>query len=508
MKKALNILFTGLLCPVIGMAQVADGAFGYYNDAYMFGRANCTYGSTARMQALGGAQISLGADMSSAGSNPGGLGMLNRSVFSFTPCLNNHNTDATYQGGTLGTYRNNFNFANLGVAFNTNKGDYTSEKFKGGTFAITLSRTNDFNDEITYTGRNSDNSIIDSFIEQAGTTNPENLGGFAGSAYENYLIDPLYDDNDNLVGYGSLVLGFPQQSETIRRSGSQYDLNFAWGGNYDDKVYFGASLGFVTARYYTKRTYTEDQFIYEDENGNPTVDDWIDYTKITDELTINGSGVNGAIGLIVRPISTVTLGVTYKTPTFYSMDEESEFRHDTRWNNVTLEDGTVLNDRNFTSDLYVGQYNLRSPAKLTAGASFFMGKLGFISGEFDMVDYSSSQLKSSDFSVIEDNQSIQGIYGTTFNYRGGAEFRLDNLRFRAGYAYFGDPYTGDDGFDRSSRNITGGVGYRSQDFFIDLAIINSKSQELYTPYSITNNQPEAAFDKTTTTVAATVGFNF
>lgn len=507
MKKAVYIFFAGLLCPFLSIAQVADGSIGYYNDAFLFGQSNYTYGSTARMQALGGTQISLGADMSSAGSNPAGLGMLNRSVFSFTPSLNTHNTKATYLGGTLGTYRNNFNFANLGAAFNTNKGDYTSEKFKGGTFAITLGRTNDFNDEITYTGRNDNNSIIDSFIEEAGTTPVDNLGGFTYSAYENYLIDPIYDDNDNLVGYGSLVLGFPQQSETITRSGGQYDLNFAWGGNYDDKVYFGASLGFVTLNYYSKRVYTEEQYIYDD-NGTPTVDDWIDYTTITDELTINGSGVNGALGVIVRPINTLTLGVTYKTPTFYSMDEESEFTHNTLWNIVELDNGDILSYRDFTSDLYVGRYNLRTPAKLTAGGSFFLGKLGFVSAEFDMLDYSKSQLKSSEFSVIADNQSIQGVYGSTFNYRGGAEFRLDNFRFRAGYAYFGDPYTGDNGIDRSSRNITGGAGFRTQDFFIDLAIINSKSQELYSPYYISENQPTAEFDKSTVTVSATVGFNF
>lgn len=507
MKKLVYIFFTGLLCPFIAMSQVADGAIGYYNDAYLFGQSNYTFGSTARMQSLGGTQISLGADMSSASSNPAGLGMLNRSVFSFTPSLNTHNTVGSYMGGSLSTYRNNFNFSNLGVAFNTNKGDFTSEKFKGGTFAITLNRTNDFNNELTYTGRNASNSIIDSFIEEAGVTDPNNLGGFALSAYENYLIDPLYDDDDNLTGYGSLVLGFPNQTETIRRSGGQYDLNFAWGGNYDDKVYFGASLGFVTLNYNTKRTYTEDQFIYDDEQGNPTVDDWISYTRITDELTVNGSGVNGALGLIIRPVNVVTIGVTYKTPTFYSLDEESGFRHDTRWNNVELNDGTILNDRNYESDLYVGQYNLRTPAKLSAGASFFLGKFGFVSGEVDLVDYSNSQLKSSDFSMVADNQSILNIYENTINYRGGAEFRLDNFRFRGGYAHFGDPFAGGDA-DRSRRNITGGVGFRNSDFFIDLAVVNTKAQELYAPYFISNNQPEVEFEKSTTTVSATVGFNF
>lgn len=489
-------------------SQVVEGSVGYYNDALIFSKTSSTYGSTARMQGIGGTQTSLGADMSLAGSNPAGLGFYNRSVFSFTPSINLHNADATYLGSTLSTYRNNFNFANLGVVFNTNKGDYTSEKFKGGSFAITLNRTNDFNSEVTYQGRNSSNSIIDSFIAEAGTTHPDNLSGYAHSGYENYLINPVYDDDDNVIGYDSFVLGFPQQSETIRRSGSQYDLNFAWGGNYNDKVYFGAGLGFVTLNYSTRRTYSEEQFLYEDDQGNTQVDNWIEQTRIVDDLSIDGSGVKGSVGLIVRPINILTLGVSYNTPTYYSLNEESEFRHDTYWNNVELDDGTVLNDRNYVSDLFISQYNLKSPGKLSAGASLFLNKLGFVSADVEFVDYSTSQLKTSDFNVNPDNQTINGLYGSTMNYRGGAEFRLDNLRFRAGYAYFGDPYSSNEDVDRSSQNITGGLGFRSKDFFIDLAVVNRKQKEVFAPYFIEQNQPEADVVNKSTTVLTTIGFNF
>lgn len=489
-------------------SQVVDGAVGYYNDALIFSQTSSTYGSTARMQGFGGTQTSLGADMSSAGSNPAGLGFFNRSVFSFTPSINLHTADATYLGSTISTYKNNFNFANMGVVFNTNKGDFTSEKFKGGSFAISLNRTNDFNDEITYQGRNGNNSIIDSFLAEAGSTSTNNLSGYALSAYENYLINPVYDDEENVIGYDSFVLGFPQQSETITRSGSQYDLNFSWGGNYNDMVYFGAGLGFVTLNYSTRKIYTEEQFLYEDDEGNTQVDDWISYTKIRDDLAINGSGVKGSLGLIVRPINILTLGVSYNTPTYYSLDEESEFRHDTQWNDVELDDGTILNDRNFTSDLFISQYNLKSPGKLSAGASVFLNKLGFISADVELVDYRRSQLKTSDFNVTADNQTIDGLYGRTINYRAGAEFRLDKLRLRAGYAYFGDPYKGTENFDRSGQNITGGVGFRSQDFFIDLAVVNRRQKEVFAPYYVEQNQPEADVLSKSTTISTTIGFNF
>ena len=105
----LTLISLGLVCASLSIqAQVANGSFGYYNDALLFSRTS--FGGTARIQALGGAQVSLGGDQSSAGSNPAGLGFYNRSTFAFTPALNFHNADALYLDDNTSSYRNNFNF--------------------------------------------------------------------------------------------------------------------------------------------------------------------------------------------------------------------------------------------------------------------------------------------------------------------------------------------------------------------------------------------------------------
>jgi hypothetical protein len=90
MKMRYYIAVVGLLLAISGMAQ----PLGYYNDALIFSQTNA-FGSTARIQGIGGAQVSLGGDLSSAGVNPAGLGFYNKSAFSFTPSVNFHDAEGS-----------------------------------------------------------------------------------------------------------------------------------------------------------------------------------------------------------------------------------------------------------------------------------------------------------------------------------------------------------------------------------------------------------------------------
>ena len=82
------------------------GSIGYAQDfidnALMFSR-NRPSGS-ARIQALGGTQVSLGGDYSSALSNPAGLAMYNRSEFTFSPGVTTNNFSSTYLGQNKDAY--------------------------------------------------------------------------------------------------------------------------------------------------------------------------------------------------------------------------------------------------------------------------------------------------------------------------------------------------------------------------------------------------------------------
>lgn len=522
MFKNLKLNIFSLLMVCLMSSAVAQGPFGYYNDALLFSRT--TFGGTARIQGLGGAQVSLGGDQSSASSNPAGLGFYNRSTFEFTPALNFHNADASYMGENTSSFRNNFNFGHLGVVINYGRPNTSENKFRGGSFAITFNRTNNFQNEIEYQGVNGNNSIVDSFVENAGVADPGSLGGFEGVAYNHFLIDrtdgfavfdngivTLVEDDPNYDGYTSLVGSFygslPRQTESIRTRGGQNQINIAWGGNYMDKFYFGAGLGIATVDFRRTRTYTEDGFTFAD--GNP--DDILTSLTIEDQLNVTGAGVNLSVGLIARPVDFVTVGVNYTSPTYYSLEEENSFDFTTLWNDFyayELPDDTIqLGFINEQSDIFTSNYNLRTPSKLNVGATVFLGKRGFLSGDVEFVDYSSAEIRTNDFQERADNQEILALYDAVVNYRLGAEMRFDEIRVRGGYGYQADPFKDSD-FDRSIQNISFGVGYRTSGYFVDLAIVNSRSEALFSPYFTAENTPVATVDQSTTSALVTFGFTF
>ncbi|MEM9326558.1 MAG: hypothetical protein AAGA85_12920 [Bacteroidota bacterium] len=533
MKKncKLILLSLGMVCLASGEALSQEGPFGYFNDALLFSRTS--FGGTARMQGLGGAQVSLGGDQSSAASNPAGLGFFNRSTIVLSPLLNFNNSQSSYLGEETSSFRTTFNMAHFGAALNYSRPSTSENKFRGGTFAITFSRTNDFNSEIQYEGINNSNSIVDSFIFNAGTIDPNDLGGFEGIAFDHFLIDvrdttafPAYEvADDGLITrnpgdgffdrYGSLVgelpdfdeSVLPRQSETVLRRGGQNQINLAWGGNYLDRLYFGAGLGIATLRYRVERTYIEDQFTFDD--GTP--DDLLTSITIEDEINSNGTGVNATLGVIARPLDFFTLGLSYVTPTFYTIEEQSFFTFTTNWNpfySYQLPDGPVqLGEIITESDITVTNYSLRTPGKLNLGGTFFLGKNGFITGDVEFIDYGTAEIRTIDFREREDNQEIANQFRSVMNYRVGAEFRFDELRLRAGYNFMADPYENSE-FDRSVQSISGGLGYRSRSFFMDLAVVYQTSQQLTTPYFVGSNQPVAESDLTTTNGILTFGFNF
>lgn len=518
-KKIVGLVL--IISSVVSNAQ--QGPFGYYRDALMFGQSNSLYGSTARMQAIGGAQVALGGDISSAASNPAGLGFFNKSLFVVSPSLDFSTADSEFtipdQGFSEGqneSFNNNFNIANIGTVINFSTGDYSNDKFKGGSLGISLSRSNSYHLEKSYSGTNDYNSIIDSFLAGAGQTLPADLIGLELGAYDQYLINPAYNGSGDFVGYDSFVLGYPIQSETVKETGSHYQLNIAWGGNYDDLFYFGGGMGVQMLNYKMERSYSESDFAVFDNAGNGTPDDFLNGISIVDELRVRGAGVNFNFGAIMRPIHFMTLGVNYTSPTFMSLDEEGFYDLSADWiagTSITETDDEgietttdISNIDQYESDLFVSEYSLRTPSKLAVGAAFFVGKNGFITGDVEFNDYSSSNIKSVDFLESADNSVIKDIYTSTVNVKVGGEYRFDIFRLRAGYAIFPSPYKDSDLQERT--NLTFGFGYRTSDYFLDFSVVNSERQALYSSYEVDSNQPIVSTEIKNTAVALTFGLTF
>ncbi len=479
-------------------------------------------GGTARILGLGEAQTALGGDISAASSNPAGLGFFNKSVFSFTPAFNYINASSKYLGNDISEGRLNFNFGNFGAVI---KNDNGSGKFKGGAFGISINRVADFQNQIRYEGYNANavengNIIFDpnrpaDFVEYAALSsfnyNNGDIGfnnDLAELAYEVFLISPFEDgngnffvdrdfyatdDNGNLIldGNGNPIPAYSEpnfpvyQTETINSRGAAYQTSIAYGGNYDDRLYFGANIGILTMTRRVEREYIE----------RPTNAD-LNNLILEDNYEQNGTGVLATFGLIGRPINTLLVGLTYSTPSYYVIEQIRD---------ITLTANYAGNvQESFGYDYEPFDYVITTPSKLKLGATYFFGKLGFITGDIERVNYAGADVSNSSAGeTFNEENDIINDYKSTFNYRIGAEFRYDIFRFRAGTALLSDPIN--DNIDQGELRFNVGGGIRTEDFFADLSILTSQGREsLVSPYpgqeAVVNNQNSG--------LAFTLGFFF
>ena len=482
-------------------AQVDENAIGYFNEALLFSRT--VPGGTARIQALGGTQIALGGDVSNISANPAGLGFFNRSQVSFSPSLKIYSNDAEYFGLNTRDNGGQFGFDNLGVVFSSPKSNANSS-WKGGSFGISYTKTNNFNDQFTYEGRNPNSSIIDQFIENANGILIDDLGGLTGFAYDAYLINPEFDGQGSVIDgvYNSFIFGLPFQREVLTTEGSQSQWSISYGGNVADRFYFGIGLGIASVNYEQSKLYTESDFDAPDPGIN-------DFT-IRERLNIDGTGINATIGLIFRPNDNVRIGATVVTPTYYQFDEESDVVIEANYDNFFYEpENITLGNERVESDIFVSTYDLTTPLKLSGGIAVFFNKNGFISADVEYIDFGNSSLSSNDFATTADNRTIESLYTSVVNFRVGGEYRYDVFRFRAGLGYFGDPYTTEN-IDLSRTELSLGAGLKFRKFYADLGVITNLSQETgYSPYTFFDGTgPTANIDTNNTNAILTFGFNF
>jgi hypothetical protein len=488
---------------------------GFVDNALLFSRTQP--GGSARIQAMGGAQISLGGDFSSALSNPAGLGMYNRSEFTFSPGYTFTSIDSEHFGNSDNGSKNKFTIPGLSYVHNSPK---NKNGFYGGSFGISMTRTNSFNSTMQYSGDDNVSSILDYFIEDVDGIPANNLNYDlpAGLAYDSYLIDDLSALGGPNNRYFSALFVNDNPDELILKrtgvnesSGAQYQWSLAYGGNFNDKLFFGANLGITTLRYKFKSTYTESDFFFAlAPSFNP-----LDYLELEETIDIQGSGVNLTVGLIYRPLDFLQVGMSVVTPTRYQLIDTYSARLRTQWNNYNYLDSDPPNLLNFfdyqSESPLISEYSMTTPIKLSLGSAFFISNYGMISADVEFVNYSNAKYKStiSGISFDPENNAIKNIYKNVVNYRIGGEFRYEVLRFRAGYNFQSNPFVDDVDEDRSIKTASLGVGFRTKRFFGDLAWLNTKGNSTYSPYQFLDGyRPEVILANTVNTLMLTLGITF
>jgi hypothetical protein len=483
--------------------SVAQTAFGYSQEAYLFSQNQML--GTARMQALGGAMVSLGADAGSAIVNPAGLGMFNRSSLIISPAVFADVNTIDYFGTNSGNVQvsphiNSFalNFHNDG----TGKGP-----FKGGTFTISFQRLNTFSRNVDYTGADPESYIIDNFIDFANGTSINNLGGLSELAFNTFLIEPATDENGNIINgqYTSFIPDFPnRQTDRTRYRGRQNQWNFAYGANFNDKLYVGAGLGVRGLQYRVDRTYSENFSNASQLNG----------IVLNEVLDLGGTGVNGNIGIIYRVTPGVRLGGSITTPTFTRISERNFADLTVSYRNVSYTDPLdgetyILGNEFDETPEFVSQYSLISPLRINMGGTFFIKKSGFITADVEFIDFSSARYQTNDFTVSDINDEIMGLFGSVVNLRIGGEYRYNVFRLRAGTNYMTNAYSERDFGDLSRLSFSAGGGIALPTFFADFAVVSSSFESRFNPYQLTSiGSPAATIQNRLTNVVMTIGFNF
>lgn len=506
---------------------------------------------SARFQALGGPHAALGADASTLMGNPAGLGFYSRSELNFTPGVAIQNNQSSYLNTSQSGSKTSFNVGNVGVIFAGNRSNPVGYSRWRGALGLGYTRSYGLNNAIAFGGLNNRSSMVDFFAEDAtreaqdfNTTvqdfrndldqNGNTFDYPTSMYYYGFLIDP---NSQNGPPYSGAEPGkSTNQSFRFNSDGATSQWTVAYGANYDDKLYLGASLGLARMNYTTSKVMQE-TFV------NPAQIQGFSYENT---LSTRGGGINFSAGAILRPTDFLRIGASFSSPTWFNISEttESNLRVDlfrpidvapVGTNDPGLTDllnrlrgaGYTISNQggriviNSIPRLAVkpfdSNYQLRTPFKANGGVALFFGKNAFVSGNVEYVAYAGMRLSSNDDNAdggLADGtytDAVRRAYQNVLNYKVGGEYRIQNLHFRAGLSYYADPYKSTfDDLNRARTIYSGGVGYRTDKFYVDVAALFGKSTSAFAPYVLNNSTEYASArtDNTTTQVILSVGTYF
>lgn len=473
-------------------------------------------GGTARFAAMGGAFCAVGGDMSTLGYNPAGIAVYTKSQLEFSPGITLQSTNSTYNGTSTTSQSSVATVQSLGLVA-TGKVRKKDKNDVGGwksyNFGFAYNRLNNFNDNVTVQGYTNQSTLLDDITSQANGTNYNNLEPFkVGAAFNAYLLDTLA--NSNASQYFNVIqpslsagAGNIMQTENILTSGSMGETDITFGGNYNDKLFIGGTIGIVDADYNLTDTYTE-QAEYTD-----AVYGFNNFTY-TQNLSTSGTGYNFKLGFIYRIMNWLRIGGAINSPTFFSMTDN----YSTNWvANFNPAPYTNNTGGQVTTDPYGNllgastsyNYNLTTPMKAIGGIAAVIHNQGLISADYEYVDYSTISLNSGDLGsgyTTPLNNAISQDFIQANNLRFGFEWVLYPVSFRLGYAIYGNPYNSNTvGYTSIRNTYSAGIGFKVNKVSFDFAYTLMQYSEQYQMYSEAN---PSTLKTNISNVIFTLGYTF
>ena len=506
MKNRYFLFATALMIAMSANAQET------YENAKLVGE---DLNGTARYVGMGGAMEALGADISTIGTNPAGLGLFRHSNLSVSGGLLMQSNGKEFANGN----KTNASFDQIGGVYSTRTGAKSFLNFgfnyhKGKNFDYILNAANSLNGssqnkQSFIKGLLGDEGRGGFFIDRDPKTNA-NVGysdlNKKSNAYTFSQIDYLYWNT--LIPTNNPVKPYDYDGGndyTYNRAHNGYigNYDFSVSGNLNDRVYLGVTFGIKDVHYNAYSEYSENLV-----SGARA--------SVADNRSITGSGFDVTAGVIVRPIesSPFRIGAYVKTPTWYDL---------TTSNTTSLIDYRnygAANNSKYVNNSY--DYKIWTPWKFgfslghTIGSSLALGatyeyedysRINTRINDGGYIDYWTGSYYDSSIADTQMNNHTREVLKAVSTLKLGVEYKpTTNLALRAGYNYVSPMYVSDGQKDpglsslgtsyasatdytnwKATNRFTLGVGYQIDKFNIDLAYQYSSQSGDFYPFSNVKN---------------------
>lgn len=456
---------------------------------------------TARYVGMGGAMDALGAEISTMGSNPAGIGLFRRGQVSATVGVNIQEDGESFHNGTKG----HVSFDQAGVVFNSRTG-----KTSYLNFGFNFHKNRNFNHvlsaEAALNGSSQNRQVA-----------IKDIGGLyntlAWSQLDDIYLDKmLYDrEEEQIYSYDGAAYNF-QRANT----GYIGEFDFNISGNIKNRLYLGLTIGVHNVNY---KNYSE---YYELLNSN-----YYDDVLVADNHEITGYGYNVKAGVIFRPIeaSPFRIGFSVATPTFYRLTTEN-------YTELLCSSGDVAN---YGRSEAKEDFRFRTPWKFGLSLGHTVGNYLALGAVYEYSDYGACDMRTIDGGYYDywgdtyyENSTSDKVMKrhTEKTLRGvstlklGGEYKIDkNIAVRLGYNYVSPIYKESGVRDQTlespgvyyastthfvnwkdTHRITAGVGFSFDKFRLDLAYQYSMRKGDFYPFMPSLSATGELYDDTGATI--------
>jgi len=489
-----------LVCSFLALIDLANAQD--YTDAVRYTeRFNI---GDARYSAMGGAFSALGSNHSAILDNPASIGVFRGQSYEVSLNSGSNLSKTDFLGQVQSNRMNSFN-GNVGLLYNIElpENELHAQYLN---FSYTCNRVSDFAMKNSFNVYNNASSMTDELLgrieggfENYVTDDAKNTQLIYQDDAKRYISDFIKYNASGAKQYGPYGLN---QIQNLTTSGRINENSYGIGTSFDNKVYLGLSLNVSNLDYTYSENYTES----DTKNINPSFDSFTMYK----DLNETGRGYGYKIGVIALPVKDLRIAMSYHSPTYWNIKSSYKTDMDLYYTQV---DSNIPRSA-FTYNDWVGsKYQLYSPSKLILGAAYTFKKTLIVSADYEFQKYSNALLTSNDPNIPDfnyENTEITKMARIINNLKFGTELRLGVLSLRAGAAFYQSPYSYyNAGFKDYRVSYSGGIGMKDENFYIDLAVVNSTSPSYRYIYTDHNGITQYSNTKSAmTNVVLTLGLKY